>query len=97
MHVLVAAGPLRRLRGLACRDVEAVRGTALHFPKTRSVHTFGMRFALDLVWVGASGEVLRVDRAVPPRRHRAHRGAAGVIECAAGEADQLLEFLRSSP
>lgn len=97
MRVLVAAGPLRRLRGLACRDVDEVRGTALHFPRTRSVHTFGMRFALDLVWLDDHGAVLRVDRAVPPRRHRAHRSAAGVIECAAGEADQLLELLRSSP
>ncbi|HMS72318.1 MAG TPA: DUF192 domain-containing protein, partial [Baekduia sp.] len=77
-----------RLRGLACRDVADVRGTALHFPRTKSVHTFGMRFALDLVWLDKAGEVVRVDLAVPPRRHRANRAAAGVVECVAGESDQ---------
>ena len=29
-----------------------------------------MRFALDLVWLGADGAVVRVDRDVAPRRHR---------------------------
>ena len=44
-----------------------------------------MRFALDLVWLDAGGGVVRVDEAVPPRRVRACRQAASVLETRAGE------------
>jgi uncharacterized protein len=67
-----------RLRGLALRREPPDH--ALLLPRTRAVHTFGMRFALDLVWLDAQGEVLRVDRAVPPRRLRYCAGAAAVLE-----------------
>jgi uncharacterized membrane protein (UPF0127 family) len=33
-----------------------------------------MRCALDLLWLDGAGEVVRVDRAVPPRRLRSARG-----------------------
>lgn len=70
----------QRLVGLAF----APPGGALQVPRCRSVHTFGMRYALDLVWLDADGAVLRIDRAVPPRRVRACRGADAVIELPAG-------------
>ena len=70
-----------RLLGLAFLD-ELQQGIGLHLPGTRSIHTFGMRFALDLHWVGRSGDVVRVDRAVPPRRLRGCREAASVVEVA---------------
>lgn len=73
-----------RLRGLAFREASWLDGGGLLFPRTRSVHTFGMRFALDLIWLGADGEVLRVDRAVPPRSVRLCRGARAVVEVSAG-------------
>lgn len=53
---------------------------ALLLPRTRSVHTFGMRFALDLVWLDGEGRALRVDRAVPPNRLKACRSARAVLE-----------------
>ena len=59
---------------------------ALSFPRCRSVHTFGMRFALDLVWLDAAGTVVRVDLGVPPRRLRSCRRARSVVEIAAGRA-----------
>ena len=37
---------------------------ALHITPCRSVHTFGMRFALDLIWLDRAGAVVRVDRGV---------------------------------
>jgi len=77
MEVRVADGFLSRLVGLAFR---ADRGVALHLPRCRSVHTFGMRFALDLVWLDGAGEVVRVDRAVPPCRVRSCRRARSVLE-----------------
>jgi len=77
MNVVIARGFLLRLRGLAFRRGFA---GALLLPRCRSVHTFGMRFGLDLVWLGAAGEVVRVDRGVPPWRVRWCRGARSVLE-----------------
>lgn len=55
----------------------------------RSVHTFGMRFALDLVWLGPRDEVVRVDHAVPPRRQRTCWRSRSVVEVPAGQGDRL--------
>jgi len=63
---------------------------ALHFPRCRSVHTVGMRAALDLIWLDAAGAVVRIDRAVPPRRLRTCRRARSVVEVAAGRAGAFL-------
>jgi uncharacterized protein len=67
-----------RLVGLAWRREPPAEGLLL--PRTRSVHTFGMRFALDLHWLDAAGAVVRVDRAVPPRRLRTCPRARAVLE-----------------
>jgi len=75
-----ARTPLERLRGLAF----APPGEPLLIERCRSVHTFGMKYALDLVWLDRGGGVVRVDRAVPPRRVRACRGAWAVLELPAG-------------
>jgi uncharacterized membrane protein (UPF0127 family) len=39
-----------------------------------------MRFALDLFWLDAHGEIVRVDRGVPPWRVRRCPGARCVVE-----------------
>ena len=67
-----------RLLGLALRSRPPDH--ALLLPRTRAVHTFGMRFELDLYWLDAGGRVVRVDRAVPRRRVRACARARAVIE-----------------
>jgi uncharacterized membrane protein (UPF0127 family) len=67
-----------RLVGLAWRREPPAEGLLL--PRTRSVHTFGMRFALDLHWLDAAGGVVRIDRAVPPRRLRTCLRARAVLE-----------------
>ena len=55
-RVFVARSWRARLLGLA--GLAALPpGAALLLPACRSVHTFGMRFALDLVWVDARGAV----------------------------------------
>jgi uncharacterized membrane protein (UPF0127 family) len=68
----------QRLIGLAWS--RSPRAPALLIPRCRSVHTFGMRFALDLVWLDPAGRIVRVDRGVRPRRVRTCREAAGVVE-----------------
>ena len=82
-----------RLRGLALRRAAP---EPLYFPRCRSVHTIGMRFRLDLIWVDADGETVRVDRHVGPWRTRSCREAYGVIECEAGRADAVLATLDRS-
>jgi len=87
-----AATPLARLRGLAgLRAIDTRLG--LELPRTRSIHTLGMRFDLDLIWLDADGAVVRVDRGVPPGRLRSCRSARSVIEVAAGGADAFLASL----
>jgi uncharacterized protein len=67
-----------RLLGLAFRSQPPDH--ALLLPCTRAVHTFGMRFDLDLYWLDAGDRIVRVDRAVPRRRLRACARARSVIE-----------------
>ena len=74
-----AGDPLARLLGLA--GLRALPpATALLLPRTRSVHTLGMRFALDLVWLDRDGNVVRTDRGVRPWRVRGCRAASQVVE-----------------
>jgi hypothetical protein len=79
-----------RRRGLAGLDA-LPPGRGLLLPRTRSVHTLGMRFALDLLWLDGDGTVVRVDRRVPPRRMRTCLRARAVVEVAAGEADAFVD------
>src|SRR4051795_2286141 len=68
-----------RLLGLAwLRGVPP--GHALLIPDCRSVHTFGMRFPLDVTFLDERGQPLRVERRVPARRVLGCRGAFAVLE-----------------
>jgi len=77
------------MKGLARLDAMPPE-LALHIPRCRSVHTFTMRFPLDLIWLDGSGGVARVDRAVPPRRLKGCVRARSVVEANAGTADAFL-------
>jgi uncharacterized membrane protein (UPF0127 family) len=87
MHIRVARSARSRLLGLALR--EAAPDTALLLPRCRSVHTFGMRFPLDLVWLDAAGRVLAVEEGVRPWRVRVRRDAAAVVEAVAGNSGRI--------
>jgi uncharacterized membrane protein (UPF0127 family) len=78
-EVPVAVGFRPRLLGLALLDRPAA-GPGLLIPRCAAVHTFGMRFALDVYFLGDDGEILGTRRAVPPRRFVSRRGAAAVLE-----------------
>jgi len=84
--VVVARSRRERRRGLAGLDALAP-GVGLQLVPCRSVHTIGMRFALDLVWLDGAGRVVRVDRDVPPWRVRTCLRARSVVEVGAGRAD----------
>jgi uncharacterized protein len=81
-----------RLLGLA-RLRALPSGSALLIPRCRSVHTFGMRFAIDVVFVDDIGRPLRIVRALAPRRLAGWRVASSVLETNAGEADRFVTAL----
>ena len=84
-RVRVAASRRSRLLGLAGLD-RATAPAGLLIPGCRAVHTFGMRFAVDLVFLDRRlGEVSR-RRALAPRRVAFERRAWAVLELPAGGA-----------
>lgn len=52
----------------------------LLLPRCSTVHTFGMRFALDLVFLDERGEVLHSRSCVAPGRVVRVKGARSVLE-----------------
>jgi uncharacterized membrane protein (UPF0127 family) len=83
-RVPVAVTLLSRLLGLALLRSERA-GQGLLIPRCRSVHTFGMRFALDVTFLDAAGNAIVVRSCVPRRRVVRHRAADAVLERPAAE------------
>ena len=75
--VAIASTMKARLVGLLGRDGAA--GVLMLAP-CRSIHTYGMRFPIDVAFVAADGAVLAAHRDVPPRRHLRCRGAVATLE-----------------
>ena len=87
--VELATSPLVRARGLLGRASLAL-GEALWLAPCRSIHTVGMQFAIDVVFLDRASCVVRVVADLVPYRFtwggwRAH----GALEFAAGEAARL--------
>ncbi len=91
---MVVAGSHRsRLLGLARLD-DMPATLALHIIPCRSVHTFGMRFAIDLIWLDRDDRVVRIDHGVAPRRFRTCWTARSVLEVRAGSAERFASAQR---
>jgi uncharacterized membrane protein (UPF0127 family) len=84
-EIPVASTRLARLLGLSHLDLDDA-GPGLLIPRCSSVHTFGMRFALDLVFLDGDGGPCSVRRGVPPRRLAWDRRARAVLELPAAFA-----------
>ncbi len=78
-RVFVADPFAARLLGLALL-AEMPGDCALLIPRCSCVHTFGMRFALDVTFLDSRGLPLRTVRDVGPRRIVRRPGAAAVLE-----------------
>jgi len=87
VRVVVADSWWLRLRGLAWNP-NPPEGWALLFPHCRSVHTFGMCFPIDVVFLNRWGWPVEVRRHLGPRRVVSCRAAAAAIEMRAGDADR---------
>lgn len=84
-----ARSPRARMLGLARLD-DMPADEALLIPRCGSVHTFGMRFPIDVIFLDRRGELLSVRREVRPRRFVGARRAKSVVETRAGLADRFL-------
>ena len=87
-QVARAATTLQRMRGLlGCRDLPA--GQGLLIERCGSIHTVGMRFAIDVVFLDDAWQVCRVCREVRPGRLCVWGGwrARRCLEVAAGWLD----------
>ncbi len=87
-----AAGPLGRLCGLIGR--KNVPGDGLLLAPCSSIHTFGMHFPIDVVFLDAGLRILALRDHVPPWRFAwAPRTTRHVLELAPGTA-QILRLQR---
>jgi uncharacterized protein len=88
-----------RLRGLMFR-AELPEGGGLVIEPNGSIHTFWMRFPIDVVFVDRADRVVGLVHAMPPNRpyagaRQAHRTVelpAGSIAASATEIGDLLQF-----
>ena len=78
-ELAVAETRVSRLLGLALLD-RAEAGEGLLIPRCHAVHTFGMRFPLDLIFLDRAARVIRLRRGIPRRRFAVCAGADAVIE-----------------
>ncbi|HEX2088113.1 MAG TPA: DUF192 domain-containing protein [Solirubrobacteraceae bacterium] len=82
----LAATPLARARGMLGREPQP-----LLLAPARSVHTCGMRFPIDVVFLDAELRVVRVVRGLRPWRLAGARRARAVLELPAGGAGAIAE------
>lgn len=79
----VATGSRERRTGLL-RHTSLPEGEGLWIAPCEAVHTFGMRFAIDLVFVDRRHRVVKVRENVPRRRIAAALTADSVLELPTG-------------
>jgi uncharacterized membrane protein (UPF0127 family) len=81
---LVADAPFARMRGLLGRsDLPRDEGVLLR--PAGSIHTYFMRFAIDVVFLDRELRVLKVAEHVHPWKAIRSKGAKAVLELRAGE------------
>ena len=72
-----------RRRGLLGRQALSP-DTALAIAPSNAIHTFGMQFPIDVLFISRHGTVIKRVLALEPRRISAALGAFAVLEFAAG-------------
>ncbi|WP_281349421.1 DUF192 domain-containing protein [Paraburkholderia hayleyella] len=74
-----------RMRGLLGRD-QLADNEALLLKPCRSIHTFGMRFAIDVLFLDRHQRVVAIHPEVPRNRMRLNLCATQTLEMRAGAA-----------
>ncbi len=87
VEVAEPRGFLGRAKGLlGSSEVGAGRGLLI---RAKQVHTLGMRYAIDTVYLDAGGRIIRIDTLEPGRVGPLVFPARWVLELDAGEAERL--------
>jgi len=79
----VADSSVKRRRGLLGRD-SLRRGEALWIAPCEGIHTFWMKFSIDVVYLDRNKRVLKIRPAIPPWRLSLCLRAHSVLELPAG-------------
>jgi uncharacterized protein len=95
-EVAVATDRRSRLLGLALLPPQRA-GAGLLLPRCRAIHTFGMRFPLDVVFLDAAGRPLRWVLGVRAGRLLAHRRARSVLELSSANGPDHPEASEAAP
>ena len=84
----VARGARERMRGLLSHEA-LPDGEGMWFPACRLIHTFGMKFVIDLVYLNDRLEICKIVERMRPGRLSACLAAESVIELTSGAAKRL--------
>jgi uncharacterized membrane protein (UPF0127 family) len=89
LRLAIADTRRARRRGLAgLGEIDPL--DALLLPQCRSVHTFGMRFEIDVIFLARDGQILRLVRSLRRRRVVTCLAASAAIETVAGASGRFL-------
>jgi uncharacterized membrane protein (UPF0127 family) len=88
LKVRVATNFFNRLKGLlASKKLDNMEGMLLQ--NCSSIHTFGMHYSLDIVFLDKQGKVLKCEEYIKPFRIAIGRGATYTLELVHGMIKQL--------
>ena len=89
-NILVADTMISRLVGLMFKE-KIPDGEGLLIDPCNSIHTFFMRYNLDVVFIGSDNRVIKIIRNLPPwRMTRIYFSASKTLELPAGKLPQDL-------
>lgn len=87
IQLCVAAGFVERLRGLLFTE-NLSPNHGMYIKPCSEVHSFGMAYALDVVFLDSESKVIKLD-VLPKRSMRRCRRARSVIELSKGSVEKL--------
>lgn len=94
-HVVLSVQRLttfcQRAKGLLGLQAFPRNLDGMYFERCNAVHTIGMRFAIDVIFIDSRNKVVKIAREVPPQQALVGcLRARGVIELSAGGALPLM-------
>lgn len=87
-HVMKTSSVKERMQGLLCRN-PLKEDEALLIQPCSSIHTIGMRYPIDVVFLNQDLSIKKIFTDVKPWRFAISFGAAMVLEMIAGSVERL--------